>query len=173
MRTREEWVALALAHARSETGNDIEATLATLDPDPVYELQPVGRVMRGMPAARRYYEHFFAVFRPLVRGFELRSEWVTDAGVGQEYVITLATPDEAQRAAGERSGTQASTGTSSSNTVASAQRAAGERSGSFERHHVIGILTFGKEALSGERVYASERLLRIMFGPAYDLTEPL
>ena len=169
MRTREEWVALALAHARSETGNDIEATLATLDPDPVYELQPVGRVMRGMPAARRYYEHFFAVFRPLVRAFELRSEWVTDAGVGQEYVITLATPD-AGFYRDERSNRVA---TSGSNAVASAQRAAGERSGSFERHHVIGILTFGKEALSGERVYASERLLRIMFGPAYDLTEPL
>jgi hypothetical protein len=42
-----------------------------------------------------------------------------------------------------------------------------------ERHHVIGILTFGEDALSGERVYASERLLRSMFGPAYELTEPL
>jgi len=138
MRTREEWVAIALAHAESESGNDIELTLSTLDPDPVYELQPVGRVMRGMPAARRYYEHFFASFRPRVRGFELRSEWVSDEGVGQEYVITLAKPG-----------------------------------GGDERHHVIGILTFGKEGLSGERVYASEKLLRIMFGPAYELTEPL
>ena len=42
-----------------------------------------------------------------------------------------------------------------------------------ERHHVIGILTFGAEALSGERVYAGERLLRLMFGPAFDLSEPL
>ena len=140
MKTREELVAIALAHARSETGNDIDLTLSTLEPDPVYELQPVGRVMRGMPAARRYYEHFFARFRPRVRGVELRNEWVTDEGVGQEYVITLETPDS---------------------------------SGSLERHHVIGILTFGSEALSGERVYASERLLRLMFGPAYELTEPL
>jgi hypothetical protein len=138
MKTREELVAIALAHAQSETGNDVELMLSTLEPDPVYELQPVGRVMRGMPAARRYYEHFFARFRPLVRGFRLRNEWVTDEGVGQEYVITLATPE-----------------------------------GGEERHHVIGILSFGEEALSGERVYASERLLRLMFGPAYDLTEPL
>jgi hypothetical protein len=137
MKTREELVAIALAHARSESGNDIELTLSTLEAEPVYELQPVGRVLRGMAAARRYYEHFFARFRPLVQGYELRSEWVTDEGVGQEYVITLAT---------ER----------------------GE-----ERHHVIGILTFGEDALSGERVYASERLLRTMFGPAYDLSEPL
>jgi hypothetical protein len=138
MKTREELSAIARAHAESETGSDIELTLSTLEPDPVYELQPVGRVLRGMPAARRYYEHFFACFRPLVRGFTLRNEWVTDEGVGQEYVITLATPERGE-----------------------------------ERHHVIGILTFGKQALSGERVYASERLLRLMFGPAYDLSEPL
>ena len=31
-----------------------------------------------------------------------------------------------------------------------------------ERHHVIGILTFGEEALSGERV-----------DPAYERSEPL
>ena len=138
MKTREELVAIALAHARSESGDDIELTLSTLEPDPVYELQPVGRVLRGMPAARRYYEHFFAHFRPRVRGVELRGEWVTDEGVGQEYVIRLATVE-----------------------------------GGEERHAVIGILTFGREALSGERVYASERLLRLMFGPAYDLSEPL
>ena len=45
--------------------------------------------------------------------------------------------------------------------------------GGSERHHVIGILTFGHDALSGERVYAGERLLRLMMGPAWDLTEPL
>ncbi len=137
MKTREELVAIALAHARSEAGDDIELTLSTLEAHPVYELQPIGRVLRGMAAARRYYEHFFARFRPLVRGYELRGEWVTDGGVGQEYVITLAT----------------------------------ERGD--ERHHVIGILTFGENALSGERVYASERLLRVMFGPAYEESEPL
>jgi len=138
MKTREELIAIAIAHAQSESGNDIALTLSTLEPDPVYELQPVGRVLRGMPAARAYYEHFFARFRPLVAGFQLRGEWVNDEGVGQEYLVTLRAPE-----------------------------------GGVERHHVIGILTFGENALSGERVYASERLLRLMFGPAYDLTEPL
>jgi hypothetical protein len=38
---------------------------------------------------------------------------------------------------------------------------------------VIGILTFGREALSGERVWASEPLLRRMFGPVYDRAEPV
>ena len=74
----------------------------------------------------------------MVAGFELRGEWVTPEGVGQEYRIAVRTPE-----------------------------------GGVEQHHVIGILTFGENALSGERVYASERLLRLMFGPVYDRTEPL
>ena len=138
MKTHAELVAIARAHAEAEGRNDLATTLATLEPEPVYELQPVGRVMRGMDAARCYYDYFFASFRPLVRSFELRSEWVDEHGVGQEYLITLRTPD-----------------------------------GDTERHPVIGILTFGREALSGERVWASERLLRLMFGPVFDLTEPL
>ena len=138
MKTHAELVAIARAHAEAEGRNDLATTLATLEPEPVYELQPVGRVMRGMDAARRYYEHFFATFRPQVRGFELRSEWVNAEGVGQEYLLTLRTPG-----------------------------------GGSERHPVIGILTFGREALSGERVYASERLLRRMLGPVYERTEPL
>lgn len=135
---REELVAIARAHAAAEARDDLGTTLATLESDPVYELQPIGRVLRGMAGARRYYDHFFANFRPAVAGYELRGEWVTDEGVGQEYVITLRAPE-----------------------------------GGIERHAVIGILTFGERALSGERVYASERLLRLMFGPAFELSEPL
>jgi hypothetical protein len=138
VKTHTELAAIARAHAEAEGRNDLATTLATLEAEPVYELQPVGRVLRGRDAARCYYDHFFAHFRPLVLGFELRGEWVNDEGVGQEYVITLRTPG-----------------------------------GGTERHHVIGILTFGRDALSGERVYASERLLRLMFGPAYERTEPL
>ena len=83
---------------------------------PVYELQPVGRVMRGMDAARRYYAYFFASFRPLVRARSRASE----------------------------------------------RRASDARSERSERRTKF-----------GERLYASERLLRLMFGPAYELTEPL
>jgi hypothetical protein len=42
-----------------------------------------------------------------------------------------------------------------------------------ERHPVLSILTFGEAALSGEHVYASDRLLRLLFGPALDLAHPL
>ncbi len=40
-----------------------------------------------------------------------------------------------------------------------------------ERHRIIGILVFGETKLAGERLYASERLLRIMLGPAYEIAE--
>ncbi|HZR84361.1 MAG TPA: nuclear transport factor 2 family protein [Candidatus Binatia bacterium] len=132
--TLEERIAIARAHAAAERRGDLEATLATLDPDPLYELLPVGRAFRGMDAARRYYEHFFANFRPLARASEMHAEWANEVGVAQEYTIHLHLAD-----------------------------------GSEERHRLIAILTFGKEKLSGERVYASDRLLRLMFGPAYDL----
>ena len=59
-KTREELVEIARAHAAAEGRNDLATTLATLEAEPVYELQPVGRVLRGMAAARAYYEHFFA-----------------------------------------------------------------------------------------------------------------
>lgn len=132
-------VDVARAHAQAEQAADIEATLETLGDAPVYELQPMGRVMRGSDRARRYYEHFFVNFMPLAAGFVLRNEWVTDEGLGQEYTIWLRLPD-----------------------------------GSRERHDVIGILLFGANGkLAGERVYASDRLLQLMFGPLLDEVEPI
>src|SRR5215475_10686118 len=80
-------VAVAHAHAAAEAAGDLEQTMATLDDDPVYELQPRGVVLRGRDAARRYYEHFFANVMPRVTGFDLRSEWITDDGVLQEYTL--------------------------------------------------------------------------------------
>ena len=133
MLSREKGIELARRHASSEGAGDLLDTLATLEPEPVYELWPVGLAFRGMAAARLFYDHFFAHFQPLIAGYELLREWVTDEGVGQEYRIDLRFPD-----------------------------------GREESHRVIGVLTFGRDALAGERVWASERLLRLMFGPAYE-----
>ncbi len=135
---RQEMIEVAHAHAAAEGNNDIETTLATLESDPVYELQPARRLLRGMDAVRRYYAYFFARFQPLVESYDLRSEWVTDEGVGQEYVIHLRLPD-----------------------------------GTREDHGIIGILLFGKTKLAGERLWAGERLLRLMMGPVYDSTSPM
>ena len=135
---REEMIEIAHAHAAAEGSGDLDTTLATLEPDPVYELQPEGRVLHGMDAVRRYYEHFFSQFQPLVESYDLRGEWVTGEGVGQEYMIHLRLPD-----------------------------------GRREDHAIIGILLFGKTRLAGERLWAGERLLRLMMGPVYDSVEPI
>jgi len=127
-------VTVARAHAQAEADGDLATVLATLEDDPVYELQPVGVVLRGTGVARRYYDHFFTAFQPLIADYTLRGEWANDDGLLQEYTIWTTTgPD-----------------------------------GGRERHEVIGILTFGGAKLSGERLYASERLYRMMFGPVYE-----
>lgn len=137
-RTREQMIEIAHRHAAAEANGDLATTMATLDPSPVYEFQPAGLLLKGLPAIRTYYEHFFKTFQPLIAGYDLRSEWVNDEGLGQEYFIRLRKPE-----------------------------------GGTETHAVIGILLFGENGLSGERLYASDRMLRSMFGPAWDLAEPI
>ena len=137
-RTREQMIEIAHRHAAAEANGDFAATMGTLDPNPVYEFQPAGLLLRGTAAVRAYYEHFFKTFQPMIAGYELRGEWVNDEGLGQEYRIHVRTPG-----------------------------------GGTETHAVIGILLFGENGLLGERLYASDRMLRIMFGPAWDLAEPI
>jgi hypothetical protein len=135
---RQAMIAVAHAHAAAEADLDIETTMATLDDDPVYELQPIGLVLRGRDTARRYYERFFSECQPRFKGYELRSEWVTDEGVGQEYVLQI---DDGH--------------------------------GGSTKEPIIGILLFGRgQKLSGERIYASDRLLEMMFGPLLKGAEP-
>jgi len=131
---RDTMIAVALAHAAAEAAMDIEATMATLDENPTYELQPIGIVLRGRDVARQYYEHFFANCYPRIAGYALRSEWVADEGVLQEYSLHIDNAD-----------------------------------GTNSRHDIIGILTFGVAGkLSGERIYASDELIKFMFGPVID-----
>ena len=139
MTTHEDLVAVAHAHAAAEAIGDLDTVYATLEDDPVYELQPVGLAFRGTDAVHRYYDHFFSTFQPLIAGYALRGEAATADGVMQEYTIWTRTGADA----------------------------------ALERHEVVGILTFGSERLSGERVYGSERLLRMMFGPVYDHCTPI
>jgi hypothetical protein len=134
----EELIAIAHKHAAAEAEDDYDTVMATLDDDPVYELQPKGVAFRGRDAARVYYDYFFGTVKPMIAGYDLRNEWANDQGVAQEYVIHFALPD-----------------------------------GTKESHPVLAILTFGERALSGERLYASDRLLELLFGPALDLAEPL
>ena len=89
---REINIATARAHAEAEGAGDMEATMNTLGPDPVYELLPMGRLLKGRDNARAYYEHFFANFAHRIAGYTLRAEWVTDEGLGQEYQMFMDGP---------------------------------------------------------------------------------
>jgi hypothetical protein len=90
-------VEVARAHANAEAMGDLDGTLSTLDGDPVYELLPMGVVLRGAEFVRAYYERFFTECMPRIVGYELRSEWVMDDGLGQEYRVEIDTPDGPQR----------------------------------------------------------------------------
>jgi hypothetical protein len=136
---RDRLVEVAHAHSKAEAEGDLETTMATLEDDCVYELQPVGLLLPGIDVARRYYEYFFSDFAPFIAGFEMRGEWLAPDGLGQEYTLWTRTGEE----------------------------------DTLERHEIIGVLTFGTTKLSGERLYASERLLRRMFGPIYEEAKPI
>ena len=45
--------------------------------------------------------------------------------------------------------------------------------GSEESHPAFSILVFGETKLSGERLYGSERLFELLFGPALELARPI
>ena len=45
--------------------------------------------------------------------------------------------------------------------------------GVLERHRVLGILAVGDELMTGERIYGSDRALRLMLGDLYDELPPL
>jgi len=86
--TPAELIAIAHRHSAAEAAADLEGTLATLEGEPTYELYPVGLQLRGMERVRRYYDYFFAQVLPHTMGYELRSEWVGEQGLLEEYDIT-------------------------------------------------------------------------------------
>jgi hypothetical protein len=136
--TIEEFIAIAARHSHAEAEDDLAATLATLDDEPVYELLPVGRRLVGRERTERYYRWFFADFNPRIVGYELRGDWTNEVGVVHEFTIQVRGDD-----------------------------------GTVESHSLMGILVYGERGLAGERVYGTERILRMIFGPLYDVTEPM
>jgi hypothetical protein len=93
MASREELVKIALAHAQAEADGDLEATLATMEPEPVYTLLPWGRQFTGMANTRAYYRHFFDGVLPHIQGYTMLNEWVNDNGLAQEYTIRIRHKD--------------------------------------------------------------------------------
>lgn len=129
--------ALGERHVVAETGDDLDALMATLVQDPVYEFHPCGLTMRGQDTVRRFYSQFFENFVAMRHSYELLSEWVSEESVAQEYDIALRVDGE------------------------------------VEHFRVIGVLYAQGELLGGERVYASERFVRLLTGALFEELEPL
>ena len=111
--------AWALRHVEAEAKDDVEGTLATLGPDPVYELWPLGLQIRGLDQLRRYYKHFFEVARPHIADYvvhslcygetsmitEITLTWRYDDGSTRNFrnaTVLVYGPDGADGLAGER-----------------------------------------------------------------------
>lgn len=87
----DEWTAeqmreLGMRHAILETKGDLEGTMATLVPEPVYEFHPSRLRLAGQADVRRYYEHLSKNFVTRV-AHTLVEEWVTPRSLAQEYDI--------------------------------------------------------------------------------------
>lgn len=82
-------VATANRHAEAEGAGDLEAILATMEGEPVYEFYPARRCFRGMEQTRRFYEHFISDVRVRMRGARSIGEWIGALGVVQEYEILI------------------------------------------------------------------------------------
>jgi len=131
---------VARRHAEVEGAGDLDAILATMEGEPVYDFHPVGRRFTGMARTRRYYAYFIEHVRPRIAGFEQHSEWLGPDGLVQEYSVSIMPEDMA---------------------------------GTPVTHRVLGILTFGSERLSGERLYSDDAFFRFLIGPLWDELEPI
>lgn len=78
----------AIRHIFVESHDDMEATLATLIDEPVYELYPMGLRMRGKPLVRRYYEHFFGEVRRHVIDYVVHGYCYGETSLTVEVTVT-------------------------------------------------------------------------------------
>jgi SnoaL-like domain len=74
---------LVREHEEAERVGDLESTMATMAPYPVYDMIPFGLHFEGEAATREFYENFFAAG---LTGFQntCLGIWVNDDGVIRE-----------------------------------------------------------------------------------------
>ncbi|WP_176593636.1 hypothetical protein [Sphingobium sp. EM0848] len=82
-------ISVAHRHALTEGAQDVDAIMATMEGEPVYELYPVGKRFSGMANTRRYYEHFVAHVQQRMRGAAPVSQSFGPDGVVEEYTISI------------------------------------------------------------------------------------
>jgi hypothetical protein len=90
--TPEQLLELADLHARVEGQMNLDALMATLVAEPVYEF-PIQRLtLRGGANVRRYYAQFFEDFMTRVSGNEVLGLWGGHDTVAREDAIEFKTP---------------------------------------------------------------------------------
>lgn len=84
-----ELIGVANRHAQTESAQDLDAIMATMEGEPTYEYYPVGKTFSGMENTRRLYRHFIDDVQPRLSGWTLISESVGAQGVAQEYDLEI------------------------------------------------------------------------------------
>jgi hypothetical protein len=87
--TLEKMYELGTRHARIEAEKDLDALMATMIEEPVYEFYPIGKTLRGAENVRRYYRQFMDVFMNTIVDYRLVEEWCNTTSVCQEYDIVV------------------------------------------------------------------------------------
>ena len=82
-------IGVASRHALTESGQDLDAILATMEGEPTYQYFPVGRSFTGYEKTRRLYRHFIDDVQPRIANYHVISESVGPQGVVQEYDIQI------------------------------------------------------------------------------------
>lgn len=89
-------IGVASRHALTESGQDLDAIMATMEGEPTYQYFPVGRSFTGFEKTRRLYRHFIDDVQPRIAKYHVISESVGPQGVVQEYDIQIRLIGEAE-----------------------------------------------------------------------------
>lgn len=90
MSTTQGFVQRALDYSSAIERGDLDAVLAQLAPEPVFELYPIARRFKGTAKVRRHFQYFLAEAQSRIVGFKSRSEWIGDSGIGHELDLTVS-----------------------------------------------------------------------------------
>ncbi|MEL7208581.1 MAG: hypothetical protein AAGK32_10185 [Actinomycetota bacterium] len=90
-------LAAAQEHALAEALGDMDRTLATLCPEPVFEFHPVGLTIRGWDPIERFYREQYGRFASRVVDAEVYGEWANDDTAIQEYRVEVRGDDDEVR----------------------------------------------------------------------------
>lgn len=90
--TIEKMKALVKKHTDAESNNDIEAVLATLVDNPVYEIYPAGLKLEGKENVSAFYREHFDSFFPLIASSQLINEWWNPDSACMEFDLFFKAP---------------------------------------------------------------------------------